>query len=316
MHISNPNNGRGVVLSDAAQLASVRISQFGSDKKDKQASNQLAIDKKATKRSVKVSKRMYDECFPKTRRQASRIRNDILYNYTFALPMNGGGQQKGPRLLPTKLAESFLDEVTSAIDTFHNYADEECAKLDEWQDRERERLGDLYRESDYMSGEDVRSKFHAEVFVDGMPTIESINAGHHSDRMKAKAAERESRMVSEVNKQLLIRMLENVSHMANTLDKEKTKIFPSLFDNVRELVEVIIPAANINDDAEINELCESMKKTLRYNAGEVKAAAGAKKSIQSAAKKAAKQIGKAAKDAGITKADLSTQQQAKASAYF
>ena len=310
------NDGRGAVLSESAQLASVRISQFGSDKKDKQASAQLAVDKKATKRSVKVSKRMYDECFPKTRRQASRLRNDILYNYTFALPMNGGGQQKGPRLLPTKLAETFLDDITSAIDDFHNYADEECAKLDEWQDRERERLGDLYKESDYMSSEDVRSKFHAEVFVDGLPTIENINAGRHSDRMKAQASERESRMVTEVNKQLLIRMLEHVSHLANTLDKEKTKIFPSLIDNVRDLVEVIIPASNINDDPEINDLCESMKKTLRYTADQIKATPSAKKAIQATASKVAKQIGKSAKTAGVTKDDLSTVQQTKASAYF
>ena len=306
---------RGAVLSESAMLASVRISMFNPDKKDWSASRELARDKKANDRSVKVTKRMFDECFTDTRAQASRIRN-ILYLYTFELPKNGGGQQKGPRVLPTRLAETFLDKVTSAIDSFHHHADDECAKLDKFAKKEQHRLGELYNADDYPTPEQVRTRFHSEVFVDGLPTIESIDAGRHSDAMQAKAHDREARVVGEVNKQLLIRMLEHVSHLANTLGKEKTKIFPSLFDNVRELVTDIIPASNINNDKEIADLCKELKKTLRYEAGQVKASPNAKETIQKVAHKTAKKVAKSAKSAGVTKADLSKVQIAKASAYF
>ena len=152
--------------------------------------------------------------------------------------------------------------------------------------------------------------------VDPIPSVEGINVGRHNDRMRAQSAERQSKMIAEMNKQLLATMLEHVSHLANTHDKEKTKIFPSLIENVRDLVEVIIPASNINDDQEINDLCESMKKTLRYTADQIKATPSAKKAIQATASKVAKQISKSAKSAGVTKDDLNTTQQTKASAYF
>lgn len=307
---------RGAVLSEAAMLTSVRISMFNPLRDDREASRELAHTKGASTRRVKVKKRIFDNCFPKTRQQAAFIRNGIMYKYTFELPKNGGGQQKGPRLLPTRIAEKFLDEITSAMDDFNHYADEECADLEKYLDSERESFGDLFKETDYSWIQSIRNTFNVEVAVDPIPSVEGINVGRHNDRMRAQSAERQSKMIAEMNKQLLATMLEHVSHVANVLDKDRTCIFPSLLGNVRELVQDIIPACNVNDDPEITSLCNDLKKVLRYNDDQIKNSESAKKMIQKVAKSTAKKVAKAAKDAGVTKDDLTTTCRKKAASYF
>ena len=121
MHLNYEDTGRGIVLEENVFLASVRVSMYDPEKKDSAASIELADAKNASRRKTKVKKRVLDDAFPTTRRIASQIR-DVHYRLTAALPRNGKGQQKGPRLLPSRLAESYLDQVTDLIDQFGHAA--------------------------------------------------------------------------------------------------------------------------------------------------------------------------------------------------
>jgi len=306
---------RGAVLSEAAMLASVRVSMFNTLVRDDAVSRELAITKDAKVGSTKVKKRILDNAFPRTQRAASRIRS-TLYLFTFPLPKNGGGQQKGPQVLPTKIAEKFLNEITAAIDDFHHRADEECTVLPRWIESEKIRLGKMFKESDYPTPEQARDQFHAEVFVDGLPTIESINAGAHTAKMQAQANDRQSKMVGEIKRELLRRLLEHASHVANECAKEKGKIFPSLLGNVRDLVEEFIPAGNIDDDPELKELAKQARKMLKYSDAQIRETPSAREYTASAARNVAKATSKAAKDAGVTKATLSKTCQQKSASYF
>jgi DNA-binding phage protein len=306
---------RGVVLSEAAMLASVRVSMFNTLVRDVAVSRQLAMEKDAKVGSIKVKKDILDNAFPRTQRAASRIRA-ALYLFTFPLPKNGGGQQKGPRLLPTKIAEKFLNEVTAAIDDFHHRADEECTVLPRWIESEKIRLGKMFKETDYPTPKQARAQFHAEVSVDGLPTIESINAGAHTAKMQAQADERQSKMVGEIKRELLRRLLEHASHVANECAKEKGKIFPSLLGNVRDLVEEFIPAGNIDDDPELKELAQQARKILRFTDAQIRETPSAREYTASAARNVAEATSKAAKDAGVTRATLSKTCQQKSASYF
>ena len=303
---------RGVVLSENAMFASVHISMFNTLVKDGDKARELAHANDAAVGSTKVRKKILTDAFPRTTRAASRVRS-IFYHHTFPLPKNGGGQQKGPQILPTKIAEPFISQVTEAIDDFHHAADKECTALPRWIESEKIRLGRMFKESDYPTPIEARDQFYASVSVDGLPSIESINAGAHTKTMKAQATDRQDNIIDEVKRQLLIRLLEAVSHVANECKKEKGKIYPSLLGNVRELID-LIPSCNIDDDQELNDLVSEAKKILRYSDDQIKATPTAKDFVAGQAAKVAKSVGQAAKQAGVKTLPKSCQQ--KSAQYF
>jgi len=316
MHLNYEDTGRGIVLEENVFLASVRVSMYDPEKKDSAASIELADAKNASRRKTKVKKRVLDDAFPTTRRIASQIR-DVHYRLTAALPRNGKGQQKGPRLLPSRLAESYLDQVTDLIDQFGHAADEECAAIDEIKERDRLAMGDLFKESDYPTPEIIRERFSADIAVDGLPTVKSLSAGTHTDTIKAQATDRQGQIIGTLAVQLMGRMVEHVGHLANELGKESSRIHGSLFGNVRELATDLIPAFNVmGDQALIDFGNEINTKLLRYTDDQVKNTPSIRPVLAKDAARLAKSIAQYAKSQGVTKADLPTAAQKKAAAYF
>jgi hypothetical protein len=316
MQINYEKTKRGVVLEEQVMLATVRVSVYPTVKRDKKASVELADSKNASRKKTRVNKGVLGDAFPETSAIAARIRS-VHYRFTGELPSDGNGQAKGPRLLPARLAEQYLDQVTDLIDMFGHSADAECAAIEKWRERERISLGELFREDDYPTPEECRDRFSANVFVDGLPTVKSLSAGIHTATVQAQANDRQGQIISTLATQLMARMVEHVSHLANELGKESSRIHDSLFGNVRELATDLIPAFNVMGDQNLIDFGKDIEdKLLKYTDDQVRNTPTVRPVLASEAARLAKSIAQYAKTQGMTKADLPKPVQVKAAAYF
>lgn len=304
------NTSRGAVLSEQAMLCSVSISRASDFIVDKRTGDDIAKQKNASRRATHVRKRILDGAFPATQHASSRIR-DIYYQYTFELPRSGGGQSRGPRLLPVATAERFLDEIGVAIESFNSCADRECDALPEFVARSTGRLGDLYSADEFPSSEQAREKFNATVSLDGLPSVEHINAGKHQTAVVAEAQKRQAAISSSVTKQLLVRVLENTAHLADKLESGG-KIFDSVFTNLRDALD-IADASDIDGDPQLATLVRRARRALVYTPDQVRNAKSARQHTAKIAQDVASLAGQAVRDSGavVTKSVAK-----KASAYL
>lgn len=307
---------RGTVLSEQVMFAHVHVHQGSKTARDHESALRLAEAENADADLVNVSTALLKNAFPRSTYFANQI-YQAHKRWTFRLPSNGGGQIKGPGILPTRLAEPYLDEISDLITQYEHASDEECASLPKYIQREKARLGAMFDPSMYpQRPEHMRCKFGASVHLDGLPKVEDLNAGAHTASQQAQAREREDAIANSIGKQILMQLLEHVAHLANVLDKEKGKIFPSLFDNVTQLVDVVIPCCDVASDPELDGIVKELRRVLIYDAKQVKATPSARKHVANGAKKIAKKIGATAKDRGINKSEMSQTVQNKVKAYF
>ncbi len=311
---------RGVQLSKPAMLARVQISVLARHVRDDEVTAAVLKKNKAQDGSGKFVKELMAGVFKDTIKAVSRIRS-LHEKRTFKLPATGGGQIKGPRLIPNDMVEGYLSDIYAAIDEFDVCVERECCALRKYVAAEQLRLGSMFKAEDYPSKEDARAQFSASVHVDGMPTVESIEAGKFTADLRADAAEKQSEIASTVARQLIVQLLEHVGHAANQYTKReadgKTKLFPALRDNVDDLINNIIPKVGLEGDDDLVSLCDSVRKMLTHSTAEIqggnlKALAATRKAAVSAAKK----LGKEAKKRGITVDDYAAGQQSKVKSYF
>jgi len=311
---------RGIQLSKPAMLARVQISVLSRHVRDEEITAEVLSNHNAESGSGKFVKELMAGVFVETTRAQSRLRG-IHEKRTFKLPATGGGQIKGPRLIPNDMVEDYLTEMYAAIDDFEVAVEKECSALSKFVAAEKLRLGAMFKADDYPSKEYARSQFSATVHVDGMPTVESIDAGKYTADLRADAAEKQSEIASTVARQLIVQLLEHVGHAANKLTEaeknEKAKIFPSLLDNVDDIVNNVIPKVGLEGDDDLVSLCDSVRKMLNHTTaelqgGNLKALAATRKAAVSAAKK----IGKEAKKRGVTVNDYTATNQSKVKSYF
>jgi hypothetical protein len=306
---------RGTVLSEQVMLASVHVSQGSKKVRDLTHASKLAAQEDADNDLVNVTTSLLNKAFPRSTKLAGLI-YAAHRTLTFQLPRNGGGQMKGPGVLANKLAERYLDEITDLINQFDTAADEECEALPAFVSKERHRLGKMFDFTNYPDPDTMRERFGASVHLDGLPKVESISAGSYTQSQQSMAQEKQDQIADSMGKQILIRLLEHVSHMANVTGKENGKVFNSLLGNVRELAEVIIPCCNVNNDPELTKIAADLRKVLVYSDDQIRNAPTARQHVAKESAKVAAKIGEYAKAQGVTKADLTATAQQKAASYF
>lgn len=68
---------------------------------------------------------------------------------------------------------------------------------------------------------------------------------------------------SEAQRELMRRIMDPVKHMAETLGKEKPRIFDTLIGNIKEICK-LAPALNLADDPKLNQLVREVESLTRY----------------------------------------------------
>ncbi len=155
-------------LSSRAVLSQVRISMWGTTRKDKGATDTVAREYQAARDAGNyVKKLLPDTAMQAVRKAAQRVR---LAHAATSLAWD----QEGMRLVPLPMLQRHKEQVTEAIGEFEQAVRELLDRYDEYVAEAQLRLGGLYNPSEYPSRDEVAGKFKAELNLFPVTTTENV----------------------------------------------------------------------------------------------------------------------------------------------
>ena len=231
-------------------------------RQDRQASSELASNKKANAKRVRVQKNTFG-CneLDAVRKEIARLRS---YIYSFTLPWGETGQRL--------LANSVQDEVSAKVD---NWIDDIEAKYQHFLDRyefireeSKRELGDLAKDEDYWTTEKLQRKFklsRPSEWATPVPDPElDVRAGWSKpqlERMKISMQKQNATKVRSACRETADRLEKVLARMVDRLEKygkdENGKVVGefrnTLVGNVRDIAS-LLPAFNIENDPKVEKV--------------------------------------------------------------
>lgn len=243
-------------LSEKAVLIRLSTSSWSARKFDKSVSDEVSQTHKAQGRAGRFYKDLIqDEQLQAINRLLTRARE---FHESRTLPW----LDNGTRILPSTAYLDYIGEMRDYREGLDMLVDEFVTDhYPKAIDKARERLGDLFNPTDYPSAEEVRRKFGLSTRVMPIPDTRDWRVSLREDEMQ-EVLEDHDRQLREATQQavesLVGRIRSTVEHVYERLSDPDKRFHNSLIGHVEELVEVL-PQLNINDDPNINKICEDLR---------------------------------------------------------
>lgn len=277
-------------LRDNALLAKLTIKVLTGECQDRAATREVLENHGAADDAGKFRKCLFAPDALRTVKQvAGEARNR---HYALTLPWN----DEGYRILPSNGFMRYRDELVAYKRRFEAAVEEFLAHYEGHVQDARNRLGSLFRASDYPARHEVERRFEFSVSYVPVPDADDFRV-HLSDadravmreQLESQAKDAVARSVRHVAE----RIRAAVGHMAERLrayqpgtnDGERTKgVFrDTLVENIRELVD-ILPSLNLTNDAAIADIISSMKEQLtQYSAEQLRKDESARNQVAASA---------------------------------
>ena len=250
-------------LEENAMLIHLTIKMWEGIKTDKQISEETCIRYEADKDAARVMKKLLDRTG--AYQQLFKIKNEArTYHYDHTLAW----EHKGSCLLPVKLHDEYCREMNN----FKNDFDANILKFkDEYIEAVKdvkERMGGMFKETDYPPSDLICSKFEFSIKMLPLPTNDiRLNLSQDQiDEIKSDLEQKYKDAMVNATNDIKDRLTEVLSKFKNKiLEKDsdgKYKTFrDSLMGNVAELID-IVPLLNLSDDKKLNDLATSIKNSL------------------------------------------------------
>jgi hypothetical protein len=268
---------------NAVLLYRPSISIWTARKKDKEESAKVVDDNSATTGAASVYKALLPDnpILEKIRKSGDAFREFI---YLRTAPWEDGGWRAGRVDLHMDFMATAGDKMRELEELF----DEFCVSYSAARENARFQLNTLFKEGDYPSVTEVRSKFAVSLAVQPVPNADDFRIydglpQDEVDKLVAMAKKAEIDKFAAASAKAYERLYAVVEHMATQLDafgKGKIKKFnDSLLGNIAEIVEAM-PALNITGDPKLDDFAIKARDLthyaivdLRKNEGTRKAAA-------------------------------------------
>lgn len=274
-------------LQEKAIRIKLTIANFGGNKRDKKASEEVTNDKNATKGSASVVKKvMHSDQLKKVGSLATDTRN---YFRQKSLPWD----REGEGVVPIKTYMEVKMELEKRKREFDEAVDKLIADYDKIKDADKSRLGGLYNEKDYPSSASFRSKFYIE--IDVLPLERSdfrCNALDDAQvaEINKRIEERNIEAEKAARKDLLIRIQERLENLYGRLADSEGRFHKSNFTNLFETLDDVNDL-NISEDADIDRLVKGIAQTMvKHNADSVKSSEKSRSEAMSDTKAQLEQI--------------------------
>lgn len=242
-------------------LAHVSIRSWGGMRTDAAISDEVAVLKKADRRSGRYVKSLIDQKSLKSVRAAAAGVRAVHYELT--RPWDDTGR----RLLPAALVEEYTDRVGKELALFHKAADTFTVAYPHLVEEAKARLGDMFDGSQYPSELQIRKTFDALTTFEPMPNggylpPELVELGEYVDEI----VQRNLKASQDALFHRLYRALQEVRRKIEHYEtkrgsKELTRFRLSILDEVKVLVR-ILPDLNIEGDPFLSGLVDRMENEL------------------------------------------------------
>jgi hypothetical protein len=308
-------------LAESCVKVQVTIKTYSGKKKDRKVRDKVAKDHKANRQLVDLTKQILTKKFlGKPIAIGKKFRNQIMYKHT--LPWIdaddqalGGGKsyvsndrqvKKGEwRILPSTKLEWFEEQLKKYIKEFNDAVQE---IIDGYSDAiekmkaEETGLGDLFKESDYLSPDQLRDRYVFEKDVQG---INEFNADdiriQISEGVKTNivvtAQEREKSVRENADKDTAKKLVKGIKRLADALenydpnDKGKHPLRDGSYNDLRDMLDTIDDYL-LTDDDDLKSTVADLQKDIAKakSQSNLKKDDKARKSTTKKLRKAEKQV--------------------------
>jgi len=264
-------------LTERAMLVDLTVRRWGGYKSDKVVNQEVADNHNSDITMGNYAKRLID------RKVAFKRINEIhtqasTIHFTYTLPWLDTGQ----RILSSAAYFIYTEKMRAVKADWEDAVQEFCTEFPAYVEEARQRLNGLFRESEYPSVGQVRSKFSLGYHFTPMPAAQDFRVDLNDEEQAAVKADIEANVqegLKDALRDIAGRIEQRVGHMAERLraysvtEEGKKGIFrDSMLENVKSLVE-LIPVLNITDDPTLtalavrmgDELLEHAVDTLRFD---------------------------------------------------
>lgn len=245
------------MLQENSLLITLSISQWTARKHDKKITDEVnnqhnASDDAGRYNKLLVSKEHTDPI----NKIAGAART---FHYDNTLPWGDNNE----RLLPTKnyftyvqKMASFKSEFDSAIDVFFKNYDNVISEA-------KIRLNGMFKESDYPTRSEIQDKFRFRTTFMPVPDTD-VRVGLVKGEVNKLRGEIEieiTNRLGEAVKDIWTRIKTQVAHMRDKLADANGIFRDSLFDNLKDLVD-LLPCLNVTNDKNIDKVCKDLQKLM------------------------------------------------------
>ena len=244
-------------LQNKAMLVTLSVSCWTARKQDKKVSAEVEASHNA-RDAGRYNKLLIDKQHldPLTS-YAGQIR---AYHYKMTMPW----MDNGARLLPAKLFNEYSKEMRRMKQEYANLVSKLVAAYPGLVQEARQRLGTMYEPSDYPDASELYGKFDVETDITEVPSGSDfrVDIGDaERESIRAEIAERVAKRQRAAIDSAWVRVREAVNRVVVCLSAPKARIFDSLTENLEDLTR-ILPGLNINDDPDMDRVCERIVNGL------------------------------------------------------
>lgn len=241
-------------------LVSLRLEAWANATEDKQASTELAEAKKAETRAARVWKTL----LPKTsavKRVNAAIRAIRTFHYRNTLVY----LHDGPRILTAANYLDYKKGLRHLQDELTNAVEDLVEQLEDLKTASQAKLGDLYKEDDYPTANDLRAAYGLEVVYAPMPDgANLLSSGLDTEEAEKLRGDLE-RQMRETYERATRKQWEDLYTRIATLQRQLTAEDAAPHDKtvegLKSLVE-LLPKLNITNDEKLTLMTERLRKSL------------------------------------------------------
>lgn len=270
-------------LSRSYMLVTFSASKWGADNRiDRQATQQAQLDNHTIAGAVKLTKNLLAGANGELKAVNAAVDNFRAFVTSQTMPWtlaDDGKRKRGPRLLSNLKVMDFMSRAQHFDAAFNTSLDE---LIDVYDDRVSDaiiNLGGVGRIEDYPSASEVKRMFSVGLSYGQLPSVDGFGSmvgvpKEVLDSLSDTLVTTQDDMIANAMKDVRERMVKPVQRMVDQLSKDKTKLYPSLVGNLRDIA-AAAEGFNLTGDTTLDavreeiqdKLCQHDIEILRGNEG-------------------------------------------------
>jgi hypothetical protein len=254
-------------------LASLSISMWSARKHDPEASEEIAMRHGAQTDVGRYNKVLLPKkALADLQKIVSEARDA---HYFITLPWDDNGY----RVLPGSVYMDHREKMRSLASRFYSSADSLYGQFEELVNQARQRLGGLFRQEDYPTLGELRSKYSFETKIMPLPDAGDFRVtlgDEEKARIKRQITLDVEASLRIGSRELWHRLYEAVEHMSNRLSAYKVTddgvehpFRDTVVTNLVKLIDVL-PKLNVTHDPELDRLADQVRASLLIDPQELR----------------------------------------------
>lgn len=239
-------------LAEKSLIVSLNISQWSARKYDRKITEEVNSQHQAKDAGRYNKLLVAKDALEEIQKVSNKIRN---FHYDNTLPWS----DTGDRLLPSTNYFPYVKQLGEYKSEFEGLVNKFVSEYPSIIDDAKKRLNGMFNPLDYPS--DISDKFSIKTTFMPVPVADDfrVNLSEEEVQNIRESVEKElHQRFTEASRSIYRRIKEQLTYMHGRLIEGNAKFRNSLFENLKELIE-LLPKLNFAEDEKVTRLCDDLK---------------------------------------------------------